>query len=624
MTRTAKSRTAMLVLATIAGVTLVGCKSEPEKPKVVEATYKTLPPRDVAPWLKGSVFEQVDLAGTEALRVSNYSVVVNLRNTGDSTCPNPVREYIIREMTRRGVGNPNNEGFERVRPQDLLRDPRVAVVRVDALIPPGARAGTRCDVLVSTLPENNTTSLSGGTLWQTDLSPSGANPQNPGDLVNLMANAWGPIFVNPAYALDPDLTDPKQQKSLRVGVCMNGGIIRTSRPLALRVRAAEARMARMVEARLDQQFQESTVAAAHDEGLVYVNVPERFKGDWEHFAGVMLFTFFNTNPQYQHEKAQIIANEMRKPGVQLMQMSYALEALGTQALSVLVPLMSDSNPEIAFHAARAAAFIGEPSASLALVQMANNPASPFRVQAVRTLAKLPDSPAVDMHLRTLLSASETTVRIEAYRALAAKRDHSVTTVTIGPEGRERFVLDIVESDQPPVVFATRVGTPRIAILGRAVSLRKPMIFTAQQEQFSLSDTSDGKAITLFYRGPGRTEPAKFLIPADLNVLLARLGGTGPRGERLDFNYPEIVALLGRLSDAGLLVDANTTNTPAHFILQDLPGYDTNVIAAPPVDGGRPIGDASTPQTPTPGVPGIDPPPGAPKPVTIDPPPVSMQ
>jgi hypothetical protein len=588
-------------VAAVALIALMGgCKQTPERPPVAEPAIRALPPKPVPDWLKGSIYEQVELLGTEPLRVSNYGVVVNLRGTGDTTASNTVREYVVREMTRRGVGNPNNDDFRRVAPTDLLNDPRVAIVRVDTLVPPGAYQGQRTDVIISALEENNTTSLSGGSLWQTDLSPNGANPANPGELVTRQAIAWGPIFVNPAYALDPDLTDPQQRNSLRRGIVMNGGLVQTSRPLVLRVRAAEARVARMVEYRIDEQFQRPEVASAQDVGTVFVTVDPRYRDDWRHFAGVMLHTFFNRDAGFAFEKSKQLALEMQKPDAPLEALSYAMEALGPVALPTLQPLMNHNDPVIAFAAARAAAYLNDPTAPMKLAQLARNPSNPVRLLCVQTLGKLPNAPSMAQYLRELLNVPETTIRIQAYKALASARDPIVTSITVGDE---KFYLDLVPSDQPTVVYASRLGTPRIAIIGRELNLRTPLMFAAQKNELTISDSPDQKALTLFYRGPGVAKPVRTFIPPELTVLLARLGGTGPRDEIINLNYPEIVAVLSQLADRGALVDPlggrlASSSAPPQFVLQELPGA-SGVDNASPLDAeplGRPIGDAAVPAT----------------------------
>jgi flagellar basal body P-ring protein FlgI len=106
------------------------------------------------------------------------------------------------------------------------------VVRVDGMIPPGAREGDFFDVTVSSLPGNKTSSLSGGLLFESDLYRiRGSSPDLEG--VEVFAKSRGPIVVNPAYALtDPsDETSGQARASLRSGMIIGGGRAMRDRPI---------------------------------------------------------------------------------------------------------------------------------------------------------------------------------------------------------------------------------------------------------------------------------------------------------------------------------------------------------------------------------------------------------
>src|SRR5688572_15794153 len=249
-----------------------GCSKKATKP--VER-YATLPPKKVPPFLKDTVFEKTDVLNTEPLVVSGFGLVANLDGTGASDVSNAVRDYMIKEMQKHKFGSDLLRGMRDVPPERVLRDPRFAIVRVDGYMPPGVREGETFDVNVSALPESTTSSLAGGDLYQTDLQINGANAMNPGGSVNLWARCEGPLFVNPAYAMEKNPTEATVKRSLRRGIVMDGGRAAQSRPLILRLRAPQRSMARRIEQRVDERFQEirpDVIAAAQDEGLVHLYV----------------------------------------------------------------------------------------------------------------------------------------------------------------------------------------------------------------------------------------------------------------------------------------------------------------------------------------------------------------
>src|SRR5947209_2717135 len=80
-----------------AGMFLAGCNTTPPKPPPLIPKHPDLGPKaNVPPFLHGSIWERVELGNTEPYPVSSYGLVVNLANTGDTTGPQAVREYITK------------------------------------------------------------------------------------------------------------------------------------------------------------------------------------------------------------------------------------------------------------------------------------------------------------------------------------------------------------------------------------------------------------------------------------------------------------------------------------------------------------------------------------------------
>jgi flagellar basal body P-ring protein FlgI len=577
-----------------------GC-SRKVKYKAPVTRYATLPAKEVAPYLKDTIFERTVLGNTEPYLVSGYGLVANLDYTGGSEAPNAVREYMVKQMQQHYFGSSRQPGFEDVAPSRVLQDKRFAIVRVDGYMPPGIREGSYFDVNVSALPESSVTSLARGDLYRTDLrEPRGVTSSNPAGSVNVWARTQGPVFVNPAYALQKSGDGAVARRSLRTGIIMDGGHAMTSRPLALRLLAPQRSMARRIEFRINEYFQDNSVAAAQNEGFVYLYVPAKYSGDWEHFAGVVNHMYLRNSEGFNAEKAKQLAAEAVKPNAPLESISYCWEGLGAFGVPYYRDLMSHADPAVAFYAARAAAFVGDPVAPEALSRIARTKGEQFQIQAVRTLGALPNSPAINQMLRPLLDSDQTLVRIEAYKVLAAHKDPSIFTKVITPVGRPeegQFVLDIVKSQGPPVIHATRTGIPRIAIIGDRAQLNLPLTFAAMDGRLTISsDAQNASLVTIFYRPAGAlapdarvNPPAKVLSRPDLAEIIARLGGEGGGG--LNFNYGDVVSILSALTDSKKLsAYASGQKVPASFMLQELPNVEDQIFGAPAIPDARPQSD----------------------------------
>lgn len=567
----------------------VSCGSQ-KPPEPAPPKYETLPPKVLPTILRGTILERMDHTNPEPLQVSAYGLVVNLPGTGDGTAPASIREYIMREMNRRGFGTVRQPGYEQLTPQRVLDDPRkrAAIVRVDGFMPPGVRKGQTFDVVVSALPESNVVSLAGGMLYRTDLKFGGADTRDPAKVIDVQGRAEGAVFLNPTMSLNPRLGSNEQNASRisrRQGIILDGGMSDRDQPLVLRLRAPQRSVIRQIEARIRQQFLDPAVASAKDEAVIHLTIPESFKGDWERFIGVTMHLYLDGTPEVLKTRAKQLAQESLQPDAPLQNISFAWEGMGEVALPAITPLMSPKYPEdVQFAAARAAAFIGDSGAHTALMRIASTPRHQFQIDAVRTLGALKNSPSVNSMLRQLLSSESALVRVEAYKVLAANRDRQIFSVVLPKEGvDERFVLDVVKGNQPPIVYASRSGVPRIAIIGEPSRLVTPITFTALDNRLSISSTEGVPGITIFYRQEGAQRPIRIQARTDLSEIVGWLGGVSEEpDQKIDLSYGEVVAIVQALADQGRLRSAGPSQLAVNFMLQDAQQIQDQLTGAPPL------------------------------------------
>ncbi len=130
------------------------------------------------------------------------------------------------------------------------------------------------------------------------------------------------MFVNPTYVLDTDTDTPAARASRRTGYVLAAARAMEDRPLIIRLRAPERRLARAIERRINERFQDvadddlqshgntagKKVANAQDEALLYVYVPKAYADHWEHFAGLVRHLYVNgDNPAFAALKARQLA-----------------------------------------------------------------------------------------------------------------------------------------------------------------------------------------------------------------------------------------------------------------------------------------------------------------------------
>jgi len=147
--------------------------------------------------MKGTILEAADIENKDPYPVSGFGLVVGLAHTGHNDgVPQSVRNSIINEMVRHGLGS-TNDRLKSYNPEAMLRDDKTAIVEVYAYLPPGGRAGQRIDVFVQAQHNSQTKRIARGHLYQTSLFVGGADPLNPAKSVNPFVKAAGAVFVAP-------------------------------------------------------------------------------------------------------------------------------------------------------------------------------------------------------------------------------------------------------------------------------------------------------------------------------------------------------------------------------------------------------------------------------------------
>jgi hypothetical protein len=314
---------------------------------------------------------------------------------------------------------------------------------------------------------------------------------------------------------------------------------------------------------------------------VHIFVPRGYHGDWEHFLGLVTHLYMNSSPAFGALKARQLAQEAVKPDAPLMDISYAWEALGKLSIPYITPLMTDPRPQVQFASARAAAFLDDPYGQDRLVQIATTAGHPFQLNAVQALGAIGDYIQVDSQLANLLNSDESLVRIEAYKVLVTHESKYIFSKPIhSPLNPENgFMLDMVNSSGPPLIYCSRLGQPRVAIFGRNVAVQTPLVFSTFNSRLTISSVaSSNNMVRIFYTDEGQRRPIQGLSGRGVGELVARLGGASDDG--FHFTYGDVVTILQAMADK--------KDVAASFVLQQLPQLAKQVEQTPlQPDSGRP-------------------------------------
>ncbi len=558
-----------------------GCSGPQREVKQVVAA----PLRDVPDVYRGTIGAEASINGTEPQLVSGLGLVVNLNGTGGGEIRPDVFTTMERELARNGVGRGGNAGgaIAGMSPQEFLRSPNVAVVIVEARIPPGAPEGTVFDVAVRILPGSTVTSLEGGTLWTTDLRLGPATTFG-GYKTRKLAEAKGPIYVNPFT--EPGTGGPSEVAVTRTtGRVLGGGRVTDPLKMELVLDSDSHSRARSVIASVNSRFPRDpgetglTARGRGNETLktpnaeevvmsqsVAISIPKAYKDSPADFLQLLRYT--RVDQGYPQEFARRYVEELKGKPAMSESLSWCLKAIGKTSVPFLSSMYEYPEYLPRMAALDAGAFHGDPRVVPHLIDMAKTAPSAVRMQAIRLMSKMPGNPSINLALRELVDAPELEIRVAAYEGLRERNDPLVSSRPIGIDpNNPKFILETVVAEEP-MVYVTQQGKPRIVIFGGGIGtgtapsssrsqrdvgivrMTKPSLVTAWGDRFILSSDCSECEVRLLYRSVKGGKSVTSKVSDDLAEFVTYLAQKPTPEEPapgLDLSYSEVVGLLYEMS-----------------------------------------------------------------------------
>lgn len=581
-------------------------------------------PRAVPEPLRGTIGSLAQSSAGEPILISGFGLVVGLNGTGGGLLDERVASTMERQMALQGVGAASSvEGtlledplLRRPKtPSELLRDPNVAVVLVQAVVPRGAPEDYPFDVYVQAM---NATSLEGGRLWTTELrlGPPGVFGAIQ---TRAMAQARGEIFINPFE--DPAATSITQSRT--IGRVLAGGVVTEPLGIRLVLDVPSHGRARSIVHAINSRFptgprDAEPAARGRDDAIIELTIPWAFRDRPNEFLRVV--EHLPVDATYAGSLAQRYTDDLRvrrELPVSVQQrealsaagalavepdltedLVWCLVAVGDQALPHVRGLYEEPEARVRMAALRAGALLGDVRAAPALLEIATNGDPTERGEAIALLGELEGGPQIDLGLRQLLESPTLTTRVAAYEALAKRAERAEYGRLLAIEAQRppssgmartpeelrlisrlvipartlqgvqrltipgKFVLDVVPFGAP-LVYVTQQGTPRIVLFGQNLEIERPLLTSAWDDRLMIVADSASEDPRLRYEdyrtGRVRVETVRASLP-ELVALMA----TDPRPEDdkpgLGMSYSETVGALYALYDAGATRAAFATET----------------------------------------------------------------
>lgn len=541
----------LLALLLAAVVALPGCESTEEAPTPAAPAAAF----SGDPYLRGTIGSLAKLRNYEPTLVSGYGLVVDLPNTGSPDAPAFIRQWLLNEMRKQGVGSAQY-GAKQMSPQQLLASPTTTVVEIEGLIPPGATKGNRFDLLVRALPEDTqTTSLQGGRLWTADLAVGGANRQL--RFMHPVGKARGAIYVNPFASTD---TPQEQYELHRDALVIAGGVVSAERPLQLTLNQPSWQRSRLVADRINERFparngDRTLTAVAKTDLLIEINVPRRFGDNPEHLLSLIRYMFVQRAPGFTAAKAEQLGNTLVERPDQAAIVGYAWEALGKTALPGLRKHYQNKSEIVRLTALDAGVRLGDNLAVQPLVAELENADSQTRARIATMLGRLPANLSANRTVVSLLNDIDPMVRVAAYEALASTNDPVIQRTVIGGVDDPKFIFDLVPANDS-MLFIDQTNFPRLAIFNKSTNIKSPSLAGVWNNQLMVRVAEESnKPMEVYYQAPGTAKGFTYkLYPtlANFVFLLGHETTVENPTDGLDLSYSEVVNALYELRQKGHL------------------------------------------------------------------------
>ncbi|NNE00597.1 MAG: flagellar biosynthesis protein FlgI, partial [Pirellulaceae bacterium] len=395
--------------------------------------------------------------GMRPIAVEGVGVVNGLPGTGGPADPSSFRDQLLEEMKHNDVANPNQ----------FLELDETALVRVRALIRPGARRGDPLDLLVSSPPRSRVSDLHGGWLLDTRMRHQQVLKSTIRKS-DVMAMGTGPLLTRSDYEAGEDAT-LKQEAMI-----LAGGRVQSDRNLGLILRPEfqHVKMASDIAAAINNRFfffDGSTrrgIAKAVEDDYVEVEVHPRYRGNEYRMMSVILALGLESASVDSQQRLTDLAQRLGEPET-ASDAALQLEAIGENAVPTLIDALNSTNPEIRFYAAETLAYLDRTEA-IEPLEAAARSVPAFRHSSLLALQGIPQQLAIDA-LSRLFAEPSLETRYGAFASIRGRDDGR--RVLNGQMIGQSFRMYQVPSTAEAAVVVSLRESPEVVIFGTPAPIK---------------------------------------------------------------------------------------------------------------------------------------------------------
>lgn len=470
--------------------------------------------------------------GMRPIQVDGVAAVNGLPGTGGPPSPSLYRDQLLDEMKRLDIASPH---------QFLERD-ETALVRVRAVVPPGARRGDPLDLRIISPPRSEVADLHGGWLLESRLRHQQVL-QSKVRKSDVMVVGRGSVLTRADY-------DPGSDDALRIeGRVLAGGRVQINRKLGLvlRPKFEHVKMSATLASAINRRFfffdgtTRRGIATPIEDDFIELEVHPRYRRNENRMMAVVLAIGVKPESSDTQSRLADLAKRLSDPAT-AADAALQLEALGESAIPTLLEGLESNNPELRFYAAEALGYLDRSEAIEPLEEAARNVAA-FRQPALLALQGLDLQLAVDS-LVNLMNEPSIETRYGSFGSIRRRKDSRLilSAKTIGDE----FRLYRVASTAAPAVVVSLREQPEIVVFGEPSTIQIPDYLMGPSGLMLKPEPEQPGQLRISRFRPGK-EDQRVIVGNSVDEVMEGIVAVGG-------GYGDVVAMLRLLKDKGYMAD----------------------------------------------------------------------
>lgn len=468
--------------------------------------------------------------GLNFVSVEGVAAVNRLTGTGGDLPPSVLRDELIAEMKKHDIPAP----------ELFLQLPGTAIVRVQAIIPPGAKRGDRIDLRVISPPETEASDLHGGWLMDTRLRQQQtiAGEIRKGDVEVI---GTGTITTRACLESQDDETLMLQ------GLVIGGGKIQNDRKLGLVIRPEyqHVKVASKIAEIINRRFffyegkNRGGVALAKEDDYIEINVHPRYRRNVHRLMAVIGMVS-TKGENYNTQAALIDLGKRLLEPTAANEAALQLEAIGDASIPTLLSAISNPDPEVRFYAAEALAYLDRNESIEVLEELISQYAL-YRHEGLLALEAMDCQPALEA-LSRLMQQQSIETRYGAFRAIRRRPDGSSLLRPV--EISEGVNFYNVASKGPPLIALSLVEKQEIVLFGNDLPVPISGFVLGPGGIVLKGDAGGSSAIRISRFRPDMAD-RRAVVGASIGGLVSGVGKIGG-------DYSDCISLLRSAKEKGFI------------------------------------------------------------------------